>query len=71
MFYEINSKKFFKLIGLPHETALYINEFDETTLTTLILIFSENRPLSKTELSTKLKKNIFELGPLNSISKLL
>ena len=56
MFYEINSKKIFKLIGLPHEVINYINELDETSLKTLILIFSENRVLSNFELSEKLKK---------------
>lgn len=61
MFYEINSKKIFKLIGLPHEIISYLNELDETTLKVLILIFSENEPLSKIELATRLKKTIPEI----------
>lgn len=46
---------------MPHEVINYINELDETSLKTLILIFSENRVLSNFELSEKLKKSIPEI----------
>lgn len=61
MLYEINSKKIFKLIGVPNEIVSYINELDEISLKTLILIFSENGTLSKFDISKKLKKTISEI----------
>ena len=46
MFYKINPKKIFKLIGIPHEIINYITELNEVSLKILILIFSEYETLS-------------------------
>ncbi len=61
MVYKINANKIFNLIGLPHEILNYINEFDELTFKTLILIFSSSEPISTFDLASKLNAETVQI----------